>query len=184
MPTFGQTSILGSEATIGWVRCFGGQFTAGAGFEVTSLHVYVSGTQESPFRIGLYEGGALAVGLDTADLIADSTELTHSGVDGEWVQYNLPSAVALTNNENYWLCVKGATQDVNLRFSGSSGDSGDWQSARGRYNASPDQSINSNVAFEDPASGTAGSFGNSWYSAYFTYEAAVAGNPWHYYAQQ
>lgn len=167
---WGITGELGSTTSMNWLRCMGGTFSGGAGQQLDSVSAYTHGVDD--VRFAVYEGGVLSVGPDTADLFVDSD--TISSVDDGLTTYNVPSPPALTNGENYWICIKGVDNVASITSSTDSGDAGDFQTAEGRYAGDNDQTDDPAVGWEDPWGGAAGSFSDFWYAFSFEYSAISA----------
>ena len=127
---------------------------------VTKLHIRYSGT--GTMAIALYTGGTL---IDPTEAIK-RTEAYNVAVFAGWNEIDV-SDYDWEKNAITWVgwCHSGG----NIYYSSSSGESGDFQSARGRW--SQTIPFDANETSSMPTSPGSGSFVSYWYAIYVEYEA-------------
>ena len=140
-------------------RYMGGTSPDVANIKVTKLHIRYSGT--GTVAIALYTGGALTDPTGATK----RTEAYNVAVSSGWNEIDVPD-YDWEKNTVTWIgwCHDGG----NVYFSSSSGDAGDFQSARGRWNQ--DAPSYADETSSMPTSPGSGSFNNYWYAMYVEYE--------------
>jgi hypothetical protein len=119
------------------------------------LAVYTGGTVDDP---------------STATLLWDAGTVNPNGTAGVYTITHPSGGVTWPKNTATWLAWKRNT-GVNVYYSDSSADAGDFQTVRGRNNNSFDQTPT--VAFPSTY-GQTGTFSDFWYSIYVTHEVSTA----------
>jgi len=127
--------------------------------KATKLHIRYSGT--GTVAIALYTGGTLSDPTGATK----RTEAYNVAISSGWNEIDVPD-YDWEKNTVTWIgwCHSGG----NVYFSSSSGDAGDFQSAKGRWNQdSPSYADEKSSMPTNPGSG---SFSNYWYAVYAEYE--------------
>ncbi len=166
---WGDTTNNGTNTNVNWTRTMGGMSPNEDNMVLKSVSVYVNGTHTSQVRIGVYEGGDLAVGPDNATLLCDAGTTLAGGTN----QYlTRPCAdTAITKNTPLWIAVKGNDGNFGVQYQTGWDSSSGFQSARGRFQ-SASVSTNEGTSYPNPwPANDNGSFSNFWYSFYLTYES-------------
>ena len=140
-------------------RYMGGTSPGIDNMKVTKLHIRYSGT--GTVAIALYTGGTLADPTGATK----RTEAFNVAVSSGWNEIDVPD-YDWEKDTVTWIgwCHGGG----NVYYSTSSGDAGDFQSARGRWNQ--DIPFDADETSAMPGSPGSGSFFNSWYAVYVEYE--------------
>jgi len=127
--------------------------------KVTKLHIRYNGI--GTVAIALYTGGTLTDPTGAKK----RTEAYNVAVSTGWNEIDVPD-YDWEKNTVTWIgwCHGGGT----IYFSSSSGDAGDFQSARGRWNQGTP--LDANETSPMPTSPGSGSFSNYWYAMYVEYE--------------
>jgi hypothetical protein len=140
-------------------RYMGGTSPDVDNMKVTKLHIRYSGT--GTVAIALYTGGSLTDPTGATK----RTEAYNVAVSTGWNEIDVPD-YDWESNTVAWIgwCHGGGR----VYYSGSSGDAGDFQSARGRWNQGTPSDADETSAM--PISPGSGSFSDYWYAVYVEYE--------------
>ena len=170
MPNWGITATLAISSTINYAKAIGGTSPATSGMTLLGVYIYLE-SHAAQCRLAVYQGGDLATGPDGATLIEDVGQT--SGSDTGWVYVASSTNPALAASTPTWIGWKASSGPVN-RASANSGDAGDFQSARGRFNAAA-ITLDEETAWPDPWPVDGGSFQDAWHSIYLVYSVAPSG---------
>lgn len=168
---WGITGSLGTEGVTNWCKAFGGTSPNIDGMKLIKASIYVGDTHGSGYdmRLAVYQGGALDVGPDGATLIYDFGKTSGTST-GTWLHLTHPGAgVSLAKNTVTWVAATGNNfSNFKVTFSENSGDSGDYQDARGVF-TSDTMSVDEDTAYLHPWPADGGGFSNYWYAWMLTY---------------
>jgi hypothetical protein len=128
--------------------------------KVTKLHIRTTGS--GTVAIALYTGGS----LDDPTGAVKRTEAYNVAVSAGWNEIDVPD-YDWPNNTVSWI---GWAHDTGVYYSSSSGDSGDFQTARGRWSQTNPGDADETSAM--PANPGAGSFSGYWYAVYAEYNVS------------
>jgi len=140
-------------------RYMGGMSPDVDNMKVTKLHIRYSGT--GTVAVALYTGGALSDPTGATK----RTEAYNVAVSDGWNEIDVPD-YDWEKNAVMWIgwCHGGGS----VYYSSSSGDAGDFQSARGRWNQGTPSDADETSSM--PTSPGSGSFSDYWYAVYVEYE--------------
>jgi len=145
-------------------RYMGGTSPAIPNMKVTSLHIRTTGA--GTVAIALYTGGA----LNDPTGSVKHTEAYNVAVSAGWNEIDVPDYNWASNTVT-WI---GWAHNTGIYYSTSSGDAGDFQTARGRWSQTAPADADETAAM--PANPGAGSFSDFWYAVYVEYEVGSIGN--------
>ena len=170
---WGNVSTKGSVTTANHVRALGGRLPGGADVRVRAVSVLLPKEAVHGVRMAVYAGGALAVGPHAgggARLVHDfgATPPTSCG----WITLKAAGdASVLPAGSVVWIAWKGKGGSVPLLYQETSGQKGDFQPGRGRFES---KAIDLGEAVPWPERWPAdpqGTFEPYWFSFCLTYEA-------------
>ncbi len=167
---WGDTTNNGTTTNVSFARAMGGTSPNEDSMILKSVSIYVGNTHNSQIRLGVYSGGNLSTGPDGATRLCDGNITSGNGTN-QWLTLTCADT-AIPKNTPLWIAFKGNDSNFAVRYSTNSGDGGDFQTARGRFNStavSTSESTSYPVTW--PADG--GTFADFWYSAYLTYESGA-----------
>ncbi|MCW4048684.1 MAG: hypothetical protein NWE89_03000 [Candidatus Bathyarchaeota archaeon] len=139
-------------------RYMGGTSPNVQNMKVTKLHIRTTGS--GTVAMALYTGGTLT---DPTGAVK-RTEAYNIDVSAGWNEIDVPD-YDWTNSTITWI---GYALNTGIYYSTSSGDAGDFQSARGRWSQTAPADADETASM--PTNPGAGSFDNYWYSVYAEYE--------------
>jgi hypothetical protein len=157
---WGITDALTFPYNIPNYRYLGGTSPDIEGMNITKIHIYCS--TAGTMAVGVWTGGSLGNPVGAVK----RTEAYNVSVVADWNEIDVPDYNWPANTVTWigWTC----DGTVNVYYSTSSSDSGDFQSATGRWSqtnpatADPTQPMNSTIG--------AGGFDAYWYSMYLEYD--------------
>ena len=169
---WGNASAKGSLTTANHVRALGGRLPEGRDIRLRSVSVLLPSQAANGIRMAVYTGGDLAAGphaFGGARLVHDFGE-TPPGSDG-WTTLRAAGELpVLPGGGTVWIAWKGKGGSVPLLFHGASGEKGDFQAERGRFES---KAIDLREAVPWPErwpSDPEGTFEPYWYSFCLGYE--------------
>jgi len=163
---WGRKQANTSNATVNHCRAMGGQSPDRPGMKLKAIAIYVNNTI-GDIRVAVYQGGSLSGGPEGASLRWDAGTIGE-GQTG-WVIKYCSSDVSLSADTPTWIAWKANDNTREVRFSASSSDAGDFQTARGRWD-STSMSIDETTTYPSTwPTDTLGSFADAWYSCYLIY---------------
>jgi len=139
-------------------RYLGGTSPNLVNMTVTKLHIRT--TDAGTVAIALYTGGA----LNDPTGAVKRTEAYNVAVSAGWNEIDVPD-YDWENNTVTWI---GFAMNNGIYYSVSSGDAGDFQTARGRWSQTNPGDADETAAM--PTNPGVGSFDNYWYTVYAEYE--------------
>jgi len=162
---WGQRYPDAESTTVNWCRAMGGTSPDVDNMTLESVSVYCGTSHGAQVRVAVYQGGTLTDPTG-ASLVEDFGVTAGSDTEA-WQTLLSSSNPSLTKNAVTWIVVKGNDSSFGVAFSGDSGG-GDFQTARGRYQSSSMNSIESSV-FPANWPTDSGSFADFWYSFRLAY---------------
>jgi len=162
---FGKPYMGGSATSAAQCRTIGGMSPKTDPMIVKSMSVYL-GTIDTPFRVGLYQGGSLTAGPAGAWLVWDAGLVGDGDDTSGWKTVtNEGAPITLSSNTPTW-CAWKMSSNRSIRYD-TDGNEG-FQKDRGRFASTTMATGASSVFPEEFSAG--GAFTQYWYSIYLTYE--------------
>lgn len=162
-----QTVAQVSNATLAMGGPFGSENKV-----LTGARINLS-THATPIRIGIYSGGDLSTGLNNATLLYDFGEIASSTNP---LILTIPKAERLgliPKNTPLWIVLKSSGASFSSRRSNYSGNSGNFQIARGRTGVTSIIGYDTTVAFPTTFPNTSSTFSSPWYDWEILLEEAI-----------
>jgi len=163
---WGKPDNAGSATSVACCRAMGGLSPNINSMKIKSMSVRVT-TTDTPFRIGIYQGGSLTTGPADAWLVWDAGLAGEGDATAGWKTItNEGEDIFLSSNTPTW-CAWKFSSSRGIYYNGSPDRKG-FQYVRGRF-LSNSMATGANSVWPDTWS-AGGAFSNYWYNIYLTYE--------------